>query len=74
MAVTPPRIINGLQLAQRDKRVGETAVFALLALGEDGVSSVEPAAVQQVIAALLAVGRERDARALAVEALLVEGL
>lgn len=74
MAVTPPRIINGLQLAQRDKRVGEAAVFALLALGEDGVSSVEPAAVQQVIAGLLAVGRESDARALAVEALLVEGL
>ncbi len=74
MTVTPPRIVNGLKLAQRDKRVGETAVFALLALGEEGPSSVEPAALQDVIAALMAVGREHDARALAVEALLVEGL
>ncbi|MCA0200367.1 MAG: hypothetical protein LCH56_05960, partial [Proteobacteria bacterium] len=74
MTVTPPRIINGLKLARRDKRVGETVVFALLALGEEGPSSVEPAALQDVIAALMAVGREHDARALAVEALLVEGL
>ncbi len=74
MTVTPPRIVNGLKLAQRDKRVGETAVFALLALGEEGPASVEPAALQEVIAALMAVGREHDARALAVEALLVEGL
>jgi hypothetical protein len=74
MLVTPPRIINGLDLARRDKRVGETVVFALLALGEDGPSNVEPAALQDVIAGLMAVGRERDARALAVEALLVEGL
>ncbi len=74
MTVTPPRVVNGLALASRDKRVGETAAFALLALGEDGPSSVEPAAIQQVISALTAVGRTRDARALAVEALLVEGL
>lgn len=74
MTVTPPRIVNGLNLARQGKRVGETAVFALLALGEDGPSSVEPAAMQDVIAALIAVGRERDARTLAVEALLVEGL
>ncbi len=74
MLVTPPRIINGLALAQREKRVGETVAFALLALGEEGLSSVEPAAAQAVIAALIAVGRDKDARALAVEALLVEGL
>lgn len=74
LQVTPARIVNGLDLARKDKRVGETTVFALLALGEDGASSVEPAVVQDVIAALMAVGRERDARALAVEALLVEGL
>lgn len=74
MLVTPPRIINGLNLAQREKRVGETAVFALLALGDEGPSSVEPAAIQDVIHGLMAVGREHDARALAVEALLVEGL
>ncbi|MGE4062813.1 MAG: hypothetical protein AB7E79_05545 [Rhodospirillaceae bacterium] len=74
MAVTPPRVVNGLKLAQQDMRVGETVVFALLALGEDGPSSVEPAALQDVIAALMSVGREHDARALAVEALLVEGL
>ena len=74
MAVTPPRIVNGLKLAQHDKRVGETVVFALLALGEEGPSAVEPAALQEVIAALMSVGREHDARALAVEALLVQGL
>lgn len=74
MPVTAPRIVNGLALAQRDKRVGETVAFALLALGEEGLTSVEPAAAQAVIAGLIAVGREKDARALAVEALLIEGL
>jgi hypothetical protein len=74
MTVTPPHIVNGLALAREGKRVGEVVVFALLALGGEGPSAVEPAALQGVIAALTAVGRARDARALAVEALLVDGL
>jgi len=74
MTVTPPRIVNGLKLARDGKRPGEAVVFALLALGEDGLSTVEPAAAQDVISSLMAVGRAHDARALAVEALLVQGL
>jgi len=74
MNVTPAAIVNGLDLAARDNRVGETAVFALMALGEDGLAVVEPAAAQLVIKGLVAVGRAQDARALAVEALLIQGL
>lgn len=71
---TPAHVINGLDLAARGKRVGETAAFALLALGEDGLAAVEPAAAREIVRGLVAAGRESDARALVAEALLVEGL
>lgn len=74
MRVTPAQIVNGLELAAAGERVGEAVVFALLALGEDGLATVEPAAAQEIIKGLTAVGRGADARALAVEALLLEGL
>jgi hypothetical protein len=69
-----PYIWNGLNLAARDKRTGEAAALVLIALGEDGPGKVSAPSLQQVIDVLRAVGREADARALAVEAALVLGL
>jgi hypothetical protein len=65
---------NGLTLAVRGKRVGETAALSLIALGEDGPARAAPATLQKVIESLMDIGREQDARALALEAALVHGL
>ncbi|MBY0510589.1 MAG: antifreeze protein, partial [Rhodospirillaceae bacterium] len=65
---------NGLSDASRSKRIGETAVLALVALGEDGPGKTAAPSLQHVIESLRAAGREADARALAVEAALVLGL
>ncbi len=69
-----PHIWNGLDLAAKAGRAGEATVLALAALDEDGLMRVSLPALQQVIASLRIAGRETDARALAVEALLVLGL
>jgi hypothetical protein len=69
-----PAVWNGLTLAVRGKRVGETAALSLIALGEDGPARAAPATLQKVIESLMDIGREQDARALALEAALVHGL
>jgi hypothetical protein len=69
-----PHLWNGLSDAARSKRIGETAALALVALGEDGPGKTAMPSLQHVIESLRAVGREADARALAVEAALVLGL
>ncbi len=73
VSLLSPAIWNGLDLAAKSKRVGEASALALVALGEDG-THISLASLQHVIESLRAVGREDDARALAVEALLVSGL
>jgi len=55
-------------------RVGETALLALVALGEDGVAGGNPYVEGAAIAALHRVGLEADARALALEAAIAAGL
>ncbi len=67
-------LANGLALAAKDGRTGETAALALVAMGEDGPARTDLATLQQVIQALRLAGREADARALGAEALLVLGL
>lgn len=69
-----PHIWNGLALAAKNGRVGETVLLALLALGGEGVGSVSPIVLAKVIESLKVVGLEQDARRLAVEAALVQGL
>ena len=69
-----PYLWNGLDLAAQSRRTGETAILALLALGEEGPARTATTSLQQIIAALRTAGREGDARALAVEAALVLGL
>jgi hypothetical protein len=60
--------------AAKNRRVGETAALALVALGEDGPGNTAVTSVQHVIESLRLAGRDSDARALAVEAALVLGL
>ena len=69
-----PHIWNGLTLAARERRVGEAVMFALIALGDEGPAFAAPETLAKVIATLMAIGREQDARALAVEAALALGL
>lgn len=69
-----PAVMNGLTLASRGKRVGEVAALALIALGEGGPAEASPATLQKVLESLMAVGRDADARALAVETALIRGL
>ena len=69
-----PHIWNGMSLAAGERRVGESAVLALIALGDEGPAFAAPETLAKVIATLMAAGREQDARALAVEAALALGL
>jgi hypothetical protein len=69
-----PAVLNGLTLAARSKRVGEVAALSLIALGEDGPAHAGTGTLQKVIESLMAVGRDGDARALAVEVALIRGL
>ncbi len=67
-------VMNGLTLAARGKRVGEVAALSLIALGEEGPAGVSTGTLQKVLESLMAVGRDADARALAVETALIHGL
>ena len=55
-------------------RGGETVLLALLALGEAGPARADPLVLAAVLPALSAVGLEREARALAIEAAIARGL
>ena len=62
-----------MALAAKGDRSGETAAFALVALGEDSPAHMALPSLQQVIESLRTAGRVQDARALAVEAALALG-
>ncbi|MBL8631130.1 MAG: hypothetical protein JNM81_15965 [Rhodospirillaceae bacterium] len=74
VAPPPSYVWNGLSLAARDDRVGDAAALSLVALGTAGPHQTSPVTLAKVIETLKAVGRDADARALAVEAALVQGL
>ena len=69
-----PELWNGLAVTARTKNVGQAVLLSLIALGEAGPAHVSFATVERVVETLTAVGRERDARAIALEAALVQGL
>lgn len=73
-AVVAPELWNALAVTARTKSIGQGTVLSLIALGETGPGHSSFATVERVIETLAAVGRERDARALALEAALVQGL
>ena len=56
------------------RRVAETVLLSLLALGEGGPVGADPLLIRQVLISLRAAGFEKEARAMAVEAALAAGL
>ena len=70
-APVPARV---LRAAAGNGRLGETALLALLALGEGGPAAVDLMTVGLVVSSLASVGLQADARAIALEAALAAGL
>jgi len=69
-----PALSRALAVASADKRVGETVLLVLLALGDVGPVGADPSTLQTVIRALQEVGLTADARLIAIEAALGRGL
>jgi hypothetical protein len=65
---------RSLETASRKRRVGETVMLSLLALGEVGPAGANLTTLHAVISALKEVGLDPDARKLALEAALAKGL
>jgi hypothetical protein len=63
-----------LTLAARDARLGEAVALALGVIGEGGLRAAPAVALHKAVESLRIAGREDDARALAAEAALVQGL
>lgn len=74
-AVMPsPAVARAMADSAAAKRVGETVLLVLLTLGEAGTEGAGGATLVPVIQALRAIGLDKDARAVAVEAALGRGL
>jgi hypothetical protein len=67
----------GLGLALRNaaaaRRVGETVLFSLIAMGDRGPGLSDPAALAEALAALRQIGLQADAQAMAIHAALANG-
>ncbi|MFQ5764703.1 MAG: hypothetical protein ACE5GT_07235 [Rhodospirillales bacterium] len=73
-ATTPPPTVVGGETPVPRERIGETVLLVLLALGEEGPAGADPLLLHQVLTSLRAIGLEKEARAMAVEAALAAGL
>ncbi|MDA1133058.1 MAG: antifreeze protein, partial [Proteobacteria bacterium] len=69
-----PAVFYALRNAADAGRLGETVLLALLALGDAGSEGAGPATLRLVIDALRRVGFAAEARAIALEAALAQGL
>jgi hypothetical protein len=65
---------NSMVSLMKSKRVGEIVLLSLLAIGDVGPAKIEVGVLSTVLKALLAVGLDQDAHALAIEAALANGL
>ncbi|MEO5372689.1 MAG: hypothetical protein H7840_00250 [Alphaproteobacteria bacterium] len=65
---------HALTQAAAGRRVGETVLLSIIALGGKDPGAVDPATLHHVVAALRLVGLDTEARALAVEAAVTGGL
>jgi len=68
--VPPAALLHRLDGAAAEARAGEAIVLALLALGEAGAVEAGPHALVEAVGSLRAIGLERDARNIALEAVL----
>jgi hypothetical protein len=69
-----PQLLGDLNAAATGGRLGETALLALIALGPQGPGASHPDALRAALAALGAVGLAGEARTLAVEAAVANGV
>lgn len=65
---------QGLRVASDDLRQGDTVMFSLATLGDVGLNQADPIDLYRIVAALHLIGLDADARALAVEAAIANGL
>jgi len=72
--VASPALWARLESAARERRIGETVLFALLALGEGGPTQADPFTLARTLRALDTAGFKAEARALALEAAVALGL
>ncbi len=73
-AAIAPALWELLNGAARDKRVGGTLLAGLTMLDKTGFDKADPVVLARVVAALRAVGLERDAKMLATEIVFANGL
>ncbi|HLN25769.1 MAG TPA: antifreeze protein [Patescibacteria group bacterium] len=69
-----PALWNGLRVATEDLRLGETVLLSLASLGEPGLTQSDPSDLYRVVSGLRLLGLDADARALAVEAAIANGV
>lgn len=62
-----------LEQAAKAKRLGETALLSLISMGDAAPQKSSPVILGDALSALEAVGLDEDARAIAVEALVIRG-
>ncbi len=67
-------VLYALSEASQFGRLGETVLLVLMALGEAGPGGGDPLVLHEVLAALVRVGLEDEARRLAIEAALAGGV
>ncbi|MDO8607757.1 MAG: antifreeze protein [Phaeospirillum sp.] len=69
-----PALKAMLRNAAEGSRTGETLLLALVALGETGLDKADPDTLNRIVTYLRLIGLEREARELAVEAALANGV
>lgn len=69
-----PALLFALRDAGRAKRVGETVMLSLFVLSQNGPGASHPLALAQALTALSQAGLETEARAIAFETAIVNGL
>lgn len=71
----PPLVYwRGMMAAAQSNRVGETVLLALALFGGGDAASLNPAVLSNVLRALRTIGLETEARALALEAVILGGI
>ncbi len=69
-----PALLQELRSSAAARQVGGTVLFALASPGDTGLDQADPSLLYQVVAALRQAGLDKDARALAVDAAIANGV
>jgi len=72
--VPHPALWQVMRISAEKLRLGETVMLGLISLGPEGPGAAEPTNLYRVIASLRLIGLEDEARALAIEAAIANGV